>query len=98
MNEIRDGQRWGPWRLDADTLELVFQGRSNYRINLEEITDAPNMVEWIFHIKEKEVWVTDEVMGYLLSAFDDLFEPLVHSTSYHDHLQRLLNIGKERST
>ena len=103
MTTIHDGQRWGPWRLEAETLELVLEGRGKYRIDLETITDAPNMVNWIFHMKEKENWVTDEVMGYLLLAFHDLFEPLVHSTSYNainvrEHLQRLLNIGKERST
>jgi hypothetical protein len=53
------------------------------------------MVDWIFHMKEKEAWVTDEVMGHLLSAFHDLFEPIVHSTSYHalnvrEHIKGLL--------
>jgi hypothetical protein len=36
---IRDGQCWGPWRLEAKTFELVFDGHGKYRINLEEITD-----------------------------------------------------------
>jgi hypothetical protein len=95
MARIREGERWGPWRLEAKTLELVFEGRGSYRIDLATIVDAPNMVDWIFHMKEKEAWVTNDVMGHLLDAFRDLFDPLVHSTSYRSidprkYLQQLL--------
>jgi hypothetical protein len=43
MSKIRDVQRWEPWRLKAETLELAFDGRGHYAIPLDDITDAPNM-------------------------------------------------------
>jgi hypothetical protein len=48
-------------------------------------------------MREKEVWVTNEVMGHLLSALRDLFQPLIHGSNAkinaREHLEKLLNSG-----
>jgi hypothetical protein len=74
MRGIRDGASWGNWRLDAETLTLVLESPSYYEIRLDEITDSAQMLDWIFQIQTKS-WATNDVIGNLIRAFDDIFMP-----------------------
>jgi hypothetical protein len=73
MRGIRDGFSWGNWKLDAGTLTLVSESPS-YEIRLDEITDSAEMLDWIFQIQMK-TWATNDVIGNLIRAFDDIFMP-----------------------
>lgn len=54
---------------------LVFEQRANrYEIDLEGITESATMLDWIFQLRKKH-WVTNEVIGDLISAFQDIFDP-----------------------
>ena len=71
----KDGSMWGGWRLDASSLTLALQtGRHHYEIDLEGITDSAQMLDWIFQLRMK-AWVTNDILGDLISAFQDLFRP-----------------------
>jgi hypothetical protein len=98
MSKIRDGQCWGEWRFVAANLTLVFE-KHKYEIDLEGIRDSTELLGWIFHMRDKRAWVTDQVMGNLIDAFRDLFSPLpfrggpgVFEPS--EHFQRLLSENK----
>ena len=72
---IKDGSTWGGWRLNASDLTMVLQsGRHHYEIDLEGITDSAQMLDWIFQLRMK-AWVTDDIIGDLILAFQDLFRP-----------------------
>jgi hypothetical protein len=77
MSTIRDGQRWGDWQFVAENLTLVFQreGLPKYEIDLEGVRDSGEALDWLFHMREKSRWVTDEVIGTLIDAFKDLLWP-----------------------
>lgn len=74
------GHRWGPWMLDAQRLCLVRvrddidPPREMYEIDLEEISGPFSIVDWIAHLRIKQ-WGTIEVLGQLVAAFDDIFDP-----------------------
>src|SRR5262245_58869442 len=75
QNKIRNGRQWGDWQLDAMTLTLVLQsGRHHYEVYLNEIRDSADMLDWIFQLRMK-AWATNEIIGDLISAFEDLFRP-----------------------
>jgi hypothetical protein len=73
METIKEGQKWGGWRLDATTMELVLD-QEHYRVDLERIDDSAQMLDWIFQLRMKG-WSTNEIMGDLLTAFQDIFRP-----------------------
>ena len=75
IEAIKDGSRWGDWILHADTLALEYRGEhGRYEIDLETITDSAQMLDWIFQVRIK-AWVTNDVMGDLISAFEGIFRP-----------------------
>ena len=79
MKEIRNGMRWGDWQLHADSERssytlLLESGLHHYEVRIDEITDTAKMLDWIFQLRMK-TWVTNDIMGDLLSAFLDLFAP-----------------------
>jgi hypothetical protein len=69
------GQTWGPWRLDAKSLELFYRrNRWTYEIDLEKLTTSAAMLDWIFQVQLK-VWCSASDIKHLLEAFHALFRP-----------------------
>jgi len=75
------GYAWGPWLLDANRLCLcrVRPGVTDpvqnvYEIDLEEITSAFWLTDWLEHVALK-TWATPEVLGHLTCAMISLFHP-----------------------
>lgn len=76
-DKIRAGQTWGDWRLETDTMHLVLTRGSDaerYYIALRSITSSAPMLDWIFQLRMKS-WVTNDIIGDLVSAFQDIFDP-----------------------
>ena len=77
VQKIKDKTRWGDWWLAADTMHLCLSRGGNperYYIPLKAITDSAHMLDWIFQLRAK-TWVTNDIMGDLLSAFEEIFDP-----------------------
>jgi hypothetical protein len=79
MKHLKNGTTWGDWTLDTADSVLVLDTkiggmRHQYEIELWKITDSAHMLDWIFQVRMK-TWVTNDVMGDLLSAFQDIFRP-----------------------
>ncbi|MBZ5667200.1 MAG: hypothetical protein LAO30_21675 [Acidobacteriia bacterium] len=79
VKHLKNGTKWGDWTLDTHDLVLVLDTkidrmRHHYEIGLADITDSAHMLDWIFQLRMK-AWVTNDVMGDLLSAFQDIFRP-----------------------
>lgn len=79
MKTLKNGTRWGDWTLDARDSVLVLDTRiddakHHYEIDLRDIRDSAHMLNWIFQLRMK-AWVSNDVMGDLLSAFQDIFRP-----------------------
>jgi hypothetical protein len=79
MKEIHDGDSWGDWALEADGssspyLVLKINRRRKYAIDLYSIDGSAEMLDWLFQLRMKS-WVTNDIMGDLLSAFQDIFRP-----------------------
>jgi len=75
--KLADKTRWGDWWLAADTMHLCLDWKGNpesYYIPLQEITDSAHMLDWIFQLRMK-TWVTNDMMGDLLTAFQEIFYP-----------------------
>jgi hypothetical protein len=72
---VAHGMIWGDWQLASDSFTLVLQsGRHHYEVDLEDITDSAKMLDWIFQLRMKS-WVTNDIIGDLISAFQDLLRP-----------------------
>jgi hypothetical protein len=79
VKALKNGTRWGDWKLDTRDSVLVLDTRidgmrHHYEIGLSDITDSAHMLDWIFQLRMK-AWVTNDVMGDLLTAFQDIFRP-----------------------
>jgi hypothetical protein len=74
--KIKNGSRWGKWTFDDTTFTLVLngEGEGDYEIDLESITDSAAMLDWIIQLRIK-TWATNDIIGDLLSAFEDIFQP-----------------------
>jgi hypothetical protein len=85
--KLQHGQKWGDWTLDVRTAKsytLVLDSpdrkdpdhhhHHHYEIPIDEITRSAQMLDWIFQLRMK-TWVTNDIMGDLLSAFQDIFRP-----------------------
>ena len=69
----RHGQTWGKWQLDTDLYTLTHSDH-DYEIRLDEINTCAQMLDWIFQLRKK-TWITNEDMGNLTQAFEDIFRP-----------------------
>lgn len=69
---------WGSWSFNSEdlTLEYVRDGLPAYSVQLRKITSSACMLDVIFDLKNRP-WGNNEVMGDLISAFQDLFDPRV---------------------
>ena len=79
MNDIKDG-----WVLNDKNMTLY---RNDvwpvYEINLEEINSNAQMLDWIFHIYNK-----NETHAYeLISAFKLIFDPCSNCCSFGEELK-----------
>jgi hypothetical protein len=79
MKTIRNGSQWGDWTLEVDKCGTFLvldtkEERHHYEINLDSIDGSAEMLDWIFQMRMK-AWVTNNIMGDLLSAFQDIFRP-----------------------
>ena len=75
--EKRARRTWGRWRLDTDTLELIYRndrGRDIYPIDLERMGTSAAMLDWIFQLHKKN-WTSAEDLGDLIAALQDIFDP-----------------------
>jgi hypothetical protein len=83
MKLVRDGQRWGNWKLHADNLTLVLNHGEEkpYDVELEMIRDSASMLDWIFQVQSK-AWATNKITGDLLAAFHDIFDPQANLCSF----------------
>ncbi|MFZ0912802.1 MAG: hypothetical protein WBQ76_00700 [Candidatus Korobacteraceae bacterium] len=100
MKELRHGDCWGDWTLEAEGddvphLVLTREGGRKRAINLNEITDSAKMLDWIFQFRMKG-WATNDIMGDLLSAFRDIYKPqqTLCSEGKDKHLDAKVFIGK----
>jgi hypothetical protein len=76
------GDRWGNWRLDAKnlTLEHLTGDHLDYDVDLEKMNTSAEMLDWIFQVRGK-AWASDQDMGDLLTALDELLKPQVNLCS-----------------
>jgi hypothetical protein len=67
---------WGGWTLygDNNSLHLLVDGNEIYGIHLDEIHDAPSMLDWVMQVSHKR-WATDKILADLVHALDQLFDP-----------------------
>jgi hypothetical protein len=70
--------KWGLWSFDPALLSLTLkkEGVGPYSIALRDIKSSACMLDFIFEIRGKR-WATNEVIGDLITAFQDLFDPQV---------------------
>ncbi len=70
MKKIKDGAKWGDWKLDkgAGCLRLN-RGKGKFKpeIPLSDIDEAGKLLSSVFHIRRK-AWATNDIIGDLLSA------------------------------
>jgi len=72
---------WGNWHLDIGSLELV-HAADEYRIDLERMNSAVQMLDWIFQINKKRRHVyTAQDLADLLQALQDTLDPLANLCS-----------------
>ncbi len=71
INRRRVGDRWGGWVLKSD-LTLRFQEgtQRHYEVDLEEISDARELLDWILQLISKE-WMTPKDLGDFVYALND---------------------------
>lgn len=70
---------WGQWSFNpaALTLDLVRDGLPAHSIQLRKITSSACMLDAIFDLKNRS-WADNEVVGDLITALQDLFDPRVN--------------------
>lgn len=74
--------RWGNWVLNRRLLTLTTtDGGYAYEIDLEDITDSAQMLDWIFQIHNK-TWNNGQTVSDLVRAFEDLFSPQANLCSF----------------
>jgi hypothetical protein len=70
--KIKDGQRWSNWQFDAHAMTLHHVGHDQWRIDLHRCVDGAHILDWIAAAQGKG-WCSDEDMGSLVRALDELF-------------------------
>lgn len=73
---LKNGQRFGNWVFNSKQLTLdLYNGDEidGYYVDIEEISDSSNMLDWIFQILNKNTG-KENIIG-LLEAFDAIFKP-----------------------
>ena len=65
---------WGQWELKPDNWALVHR-HDGCEIDLERVTDAGEVLDWLCHISDKNTMTRDDV-GNLVKAFAEIFHHL----------------------
>jgi hypothetical protein len=67
---------WGVWAFDIGELALVLKDEESapFSIPLRKVTSSACMLDFIFEVRSKK-WATNEVVGDLITAFQELFDP-----------------------
>jgi hypothetical protein len=94
----RRGWRWGKWRLQPGNRTLVLDDPTpQYQIDLDRITNGAHLLDWIFQIQKKS-WSNSKMVGDLVAAFQDLFDPQANGAiGTVDPVQHLRNLRRRRS-
>jgi hypothetical protein len=70
QSRLKNG--WGNWKLDIESLELVFQFENiEYPIPLDRCNNSAQILDWIYQIHTKS-WVKVQDMYDLISSFGDI--------------------------
>ena len=69
---------WGSWSFNPGelSLDLMRDGLPVHSIHLRTITSSACMLDVIFDLKSRS-WANNEVVGDLVTALQDLFDPRV---------------------
>lgn len=78
-SEMTPSTSWGSWSFNAGalTLDLKREGAPVHSIQLRGITSSACMLDIIFELKRKQL-ADNEVIGDLVTALQDLFDPHVN--------------------
>lgn len=77
MQAIIASARWGNWLYQESNKTLVKQGPEPCEIDLQEIHDSREALDWLFHLARRE---SAEDIGNLCKALRDLFGfELIHA-------------------
>ena len=71
-----DGDWWGPWRYNTNTLELEYydeDGKYKYGVDLQRCNSSAEVLDWIFQVNNK-MWCGYECTGHLVQAIRDLLK------------------------
>jgi hypothetical protein len=76
---------WGNWKLNHETPVLEYanfslNGAGFYEIDLDRMTSSAEMLDAIFQVAGKR-WISNEDIGDLVRALDDLLDPQAHLCS-----------------
>ena len=74
-----DGDWWGPWRYDVKRLVLEYYedtGKFGYEVDLERCSNKDEVLDWIFHLDEKNWCGGSDCMGQFVAAICDLLGPI----------------------
>lgn len=67
--------KWGGWVLtDHESGPSLDFPEGTYEVALAECNSSAQILNWIFHLKEK-TWATQQVMDDFLTAINDILEP-----------------------
>ena len=67
-------KKYGPWLFIRNNFTLLLERRPWYEIDLEQFKTSAHMLDTIMQVAGKP-WATPHVIGQLVLALDDLFDP-----------------------
>lgn len=64
--------KWGPWTLNTTNACLEYPlGASCYQIPVDEMTNSPQILDWIFQLNEK-TWTSAADVGHFVEAVEEI--------------------------
>ena len=82
-NSIKEGWVFNSKRLTLEFRGLFPSGLCHYEIDLEDINSTSQMLDWIFHIHDK-----NEIHAHeLVTAFREIFDPCANCCSFGEELK-----------
>lgn len=64
--------RWGKWSYLPSA--MVLQHEDGYEVDLEEMNDSASVLDWVAQVSRKELRYTEEDVGHLVRALDELLD------------------------
>lgn len=68
------------WHRDSASLRKLRAGDVFYSVPLTDMRTSAEALDWIFQLRQKS-WLTDEELGAVLFALDELLRPQQHLCS-----------------